>query len=85
MDALHDAYRTLLNILELRVGRREQMELLRDRLALVATRDDGRGCPHRRHRSPPARSIILQAAMPDTFGAKWVAVRCPSEFESLCG
>ena len=30
MDALHDAYRTLLNILELRVGRREQLELLRD-------------------------------------------------------
>ena len=54
MDALHDAYRTLLNILELRVGRRERLELLRDRLALVATRDDGRGRLHRRRRVSPS-------------------------------
>jgi hypothetical protein len=44
MDALHDAYLTLLSILQLRLGQqtREQLELLRDRLAIVAMRDDGR-------------------------------------------
>ena len=44
MDALHDAYLTLLNILQLRLGpqTRGQLELLRDRLARVAKRDDGR-------------------------------------------
>ena len=43
MDALHDAYLTLMRILELRLGprTREQLELLRDRLARVARRDDG--------------------------------------------
>ena len=56
MDALHDAYLTVLSLLELRVGRqtRERLELLRDRLALVATRDDGRGRPHRRRRVSPS-------------------------------
>ena len=44
MDALQDAYLTLLNILALRLGQqtREQLELLRDRLAPVVTRHDGR-------------------------------------------
>lgn len=44
MDALHDAYLTLMRILELRLGprTREQLELLRDRLAQVARRDDSR-------------------------------------------
>jgi hypothetical protein len=44
MDALHDAYQTLLSILQLRLGQqtREQLVLLRDRLELVVTRDNGR-------------------------------------------
>jgi hypothetical protein len=44
MDALHDAYQTLLSILQLRLGSqtREQLVLLRDRLELVVTRDNGR-------------------------------------------
>ena len=44
LDALHDAYLTLTRILELRLGprTREQLELLRDRLAQVARRDNGR-------------------------------------------
>ena len=44
MDALQDTYLTLLNILELRLGPqpREQLELMRDRLAIVAKRDDGK-------------------------------------------
>ena len=57
MAALHDAYQTLRDLLDSRVGRntREQLELLRDRLALVATRDDGRGRPHRRRRVSPSQ------------------------------
>ena len=44
MDALQQTYLTLLNILQLRLAQqtREQLELLRDRLALVVHRDDGR-------------------------------------------
>ena len=44
MDALQQTYLTLLNILQLRLSQqtREQLELLRDRLALVVHRDDGR-------------------------------------------
>jgi hypothetical protein len=44
MDALQQTYLTLLNILQLRLGQqtREQLELLRERLALVLRRDDGR-------------------------------------------
>jgi hypothetical protein len=44
MDALHDAYLTLLNILQLPLepNTREQLELLLDRLAVVVVRDDGR-------------------------------------------
>ena len=44
MDALHDAYLTLLNILQLPLEpkTREQLELLLDRLAVVVIRDDGR-------------------------------------------
>jgi len=44
MAALLDAYLTLLSILELRLGKqtRERLELLRDRLARVAVRDNGR-------------------------------------------
>ena len=44
MDALLDAYLTLLSILELRLGKqtRERLELLRDRLARVAVRDNSR-------------------------------------------
>ena len=44
MDALHDAYLTLQNILRRRLGQqtREQLELLQDRLARLAVRDDGR-------------------------------------------
>jgi hypothetical protein len=44
MDAVHDAYLTLRAILQRRLGpqTREQLELLRDRLARMAVRDDGR-------------------------------------------
>jgi hypothetical protein len=44
MDVLHDAYLTLLNILQtpLEPNTREQLELLRARLAVVVVRDDGR-------------------------------------------
>jgi hypothetical protein len=44
MDALHDAYQTLLSILQLRLGSqtRERLELLRDRLELLVSRDNGR-------------------------------------------
>ena len=44
MDALQDTYLTLLNILELRLGPqpREQLELMQDKLAIVAKRDDGK-------------------------------------------
>lgn len=44
MDALHDAYLTLRDILQLRLGQqpREQLELLRDRLELLVQRDNGR-------------------------------------------
>jgi hypothetical protein len=44
MDALHDAYLTLLNILQLPLepNTREQLKLLLDRLAVVVVRDDGR-------------------------------------------
>ena len=44
MDALHDAYLTLLNILQLPLepNNREQLELLLDRLAVMVVRDDGR-------------------------------------------
>ena len=44
MDALHDAYLTLLNILQMSLepNTREQLELLRARLAVVVVRDDGR-------------------------------------------
>jgi hypothetical protein len=50
MDALHDAYLTLLVILQLHLDpqTRARLELLRDRLARVVVRDDGRG----RERSP---------------------------------
>lgn len=43
MAALQDAYLSLIRILELRLGprTREQLELLRDRVARVARRDDG--------------------------------------------
>ena len=43
MDALHDAYLTLLNILQMSLepNTREQLELLRARLAVVVVRDDG--------------------------------------------
>lgn len=56
MDALLDAYLAVLSLLELRLGAQtqERLELLRDRLALVATRDDGRGRPHRRRRVSPS-------------------------------
>jgi hypothetical protein len=51
MDAVHDAYLTLRIVLQLRLGpqTRVRLELLRDRLARVAERDDGRG---RRSSSP---------------------------------
>jgi hypothetical protein len=44
MAALLDAYLSVLSLLELRLGAqtRERLELLRDRLALVARRDNGR-------------------------------------------
>ena len=44
MDALHDAYQTVRDILQLRLGPqpREQLELLRDRLEPVVRRDNGR-------------------------------------------
>jgi hypothetical protein len=44
MDALHDAYQTLRDILQSRIGQnaREQLTLLRDRLELLVTRDNGR-------------------------------------------
>ena len=44
MDALLDAYQTLRDLLQARFGQdtREQLELLRDRLALVVERDNGR-------------------------------------------
>ena len=44
MAALHDAYLTVLNMLQLRLGQqtRAQLELLRDRLAAVVMRDNGR-------------------------------------------
>jgi hypothetical protein len=44
MDALHDAYLTLLNIQQMRLepNTREQLELLLDRLAVMVVRDDGR-------------------------------------------
>ena len=44
MDALRDAYQTLLAILQLRLGQqpREQLELLRDRLERFVARDNGR-------------------------------------------
>ena len=44
MAALLDAYLSVLSLLELRLGvqTRERLELLRDRLALVARRDNGR-------------------------------------------
>jgi hypothetical protein len=44
MAALLDAYLSVLGLLELRLGAqtRERLELLRDRLALVARRDNGR-------------------------------------------
>jgi hypothetical protein len=44
MDALLDAYQTLHDLLDSRLGRntREQLVLLRDRLARVVKRDDGR-------------------------------------------
>jgi hypothetical protein len=44
MAALLDAYLSVLSLLELRLGQqtRERLELLRDRLALVARRDNGR-------------------------------------------
>jgi hypothetical protein len=44
MAALHDAYLTLLTILAMRLGQqtREQLELLRDRLELLVSRDNGR-------------------------------------------
>jgi hypothetical protein len=44
MNALLDAYLTVLQLLELRLGRhtREELELLRDRLALMVRRDNGR-------------------------------------------
>ena len=44
MAALHDAYQTLLSILQLRLGQqtRERLELLRDRLEPVVRRDNGR-------------------------------------------
>ena len=44
MDALHDAYLTLLNIqqMPLAPNTREQLEMLLDRLAVVVVRDDGR-------------------------------------------
>ena len=44
MDALHDAYLTLLNIQQMRLepNTREQLELLLARLAVVVIRDDGR-------------------------------------------
>jgi hypothetical protein len=44
MNALHDAYQTLRDLLVSRIGQdtREQLELLRDRLALLVNRDNGR-------------------------------------------
>jgi hypothetical protein len=44
MAAPQDAYLTVLQLLELRLGRytREELELLRDRLALMVRRDNGR-------------------------------------------
>jgi len=59
MDALLDAYLAVLSLLELRLGAQtqERLELLRDRLALVATRDDGRGAP-----SPAAQGLSQPAA-----------------------
>ena len=44
MDALHDTYLTLLQILDMRLepNTRKQLELLLDRLAEVVARDDGR-------------------------------------------
>ena len=44
MDALHDAYLTLLNIQQtpLEPNTREQLKMLLDRLAVVVVRDDGR-------------------------------------------
>jgi len=45
MNALLDAYLTLFRILELRLldpQTREELELLRDRLALMTRRDNGR-------------------------------------------
>jgi hypothetical protein len=44
MAALHDAYLTLLTILQLRLGPqpREQLEFLRDRLGRLVARDNGR-------------------------------------------
>ena len=41
MAALHDAYLTLRDMLQARISR-EQLELLRDRLELLVTRDNGR-------------------------------------------
>jgi hypothetical protein len=53
MDAVHDAYRITMTLLQLRLGWQalEQLELLLDRLARVAKRDDGRG---RRPRASPS-------------------------------
>jgi hypothetical protein len=44
MAALHDAYRTLQSVLRLRLGQqtRERLELLRDRLELLVSRDNSR-------------------------------------------
>lgn len=44
MAALHDTYRTLQSILQLRLGSqtRERLELLRDRLERLVSRDNGR-------------------------------------------
>ena len=44
MDALLDAYQTLRDILQSRIGQntREQLALLRDRLEIVVNRDNGR-------------------------------------------
>jgi hypothetical protein len=44
MDALHDAYLTLLNIQQMRLepNTREQLDLLLDRQAVLVVRDDAR-------------------------------------------
>ena len=59
MAALHDAYLTLRDMLQARISR-EQLELLRDRLELLVSRDNGR----RRFPTPPHNPRPAQARPP---------------------